>query len=162
VANFGHLAEGEPTQAGAGGICNLPISEERMASTRRAPGREVKEAEAELDHPEDGNARGRNFCGWVVETRIDRAPELASYCLRSDRTKAPVNRSAMARVRRNGALEKTGAHIQAEGSQTERCAQNQRTQQSDGHERIKAGLGFGKGACRDVRSSIHGNLQWKK
>jgi hypothetical protein len=30
--------------------------------------REVKQAEAELDHPED-NARGRSFCGWVVETR---------------------------------------------------------------------------------------------
>jgi hypothetical protein len=37
MANFGHLAEGEPTQAGAGGICNLPISEERMAVTKRVP-----------------------------------------------------------------------------------------------------------------------------
>jgi hypothetical protein len=134
-------------------------------------GREVKEAEAELDRPEDGNARGRISCGRVAETaprysngvlrEIDRAPKLASYCLRSDRTKAPVNRSAVARVRRNGALEKTGAYIEAESSQTERGAQNQRTQQRDGHERIKA-LGFGNGACRDVRSSIHGNLQWKK
>jgi hypothetical protein len=119
-------------------------------------GREVKEAEAELDRPEDGNARGRISCGRVAETaprysngvlrEIDRAPKLASYCLRSDRTKAPVNRSAVARVRRNGALEKTGAYIQAESSQTERCGQNQRTQQRDGHERIKARLGFGNGA----------------
>jgi hypothetical protein len=31
-------------------------------------GREVREAEAELDRPEDDNARGRNFCGWVAET----------------------------------------------------------------------------------------------
>jgi hypothetical protein len=37
VANFGHLAEGEPTQAGAGGICNLPICKERMAATGRVP-----------------------------------------------------------------------------------------------------------------------------
>jgi hypothetical protein len=37
VANFGHLAEGEPSQAGASGICNLPISKERMAVTRRVP-----------------------------------------------------------------------------------------------------------------------------
>jgi hypothetical protein len=73
-----------------------------------------------------------------------------------------VNRSAVARVRRNGALEKTGAYIEAESSQTERGAQNQRTYQRDGHERIKARLGFGYGAYRDVRSSIHGNLQWKK
>ena len=135
--------------------------------------REVKAAEAKLDHPEDGNARGRNFCGRVAKTRhdirtgcairreIDRAPKLAGYCLRSDRTKAPVNRFSVARVRRNGALEKTGAYIQAESSQTERCGQNQRTQQSDGHERIKARLGFGNGAYRDIRSSIHGNLQWK-
>jgi hypothetical protein len=93
---------------------------------------------------------------------IDRAPGLAGYSLRSDRTKAPVSRSAVARVRRNGALEKAGADIQAETSQTERRAQNKRTQQSDGHQRIKAGLGFGDGAYRDIRSGIHGNLQWKK
>jgi hypothetical protein len=93
---------------------------------------------------------------------IDRAPGLAGYSLRSDRTKAPVSRSAVARVRRNGALEKTGADIETETSQTERCAQNKRTQKRDGHERIKAGLGFGDGAHRDVRSGIHGNLQWKK
>jgi hypothetical protein len=35
VANFGHLAE--PSQAGASGICNLPISKKRMAVTRRVP-----------------------------------------------------------------------------------------------------------------------------
>jgi hypothetical protein len=47
-----------------------------LQSQRRTDGgdearssREVKEAEAELDHPEDGNAWGRSFCGWVVETR---------------------------------------------------------------------------------------------
>jgi len=37
VANFGHLAEGEPSQAGASGICNLPISKEWMAVTGRVP-----------------------------------------------------------------------------------------------------------------------------
>jgi hypothetical protein len=173
VANFGHLAEGEPTQAGR--QRNLQSADQRRTDggDEARASREVKAAEAELDHPEDGNARGRNFYGWVAETaprysngaailrEIDRAPKLASYCLRSDRTKAPVNRSAVARVRRNGALEKTGAYIQSESSQTERCGQNQRTQQSDGHERIKARLGFGNGAKRDFRSSIHGNLQWK-
>jgi hypothetical protein len=131
-----------------------------------------KEAGAELDHPEESNARGRNSCGpggrdgadirtaRAMLRGIDRAPGLAGYSLRGDRTKAPVSRSAVARVRRNGVLEKAGADIQAESSQTERCAQNKRTQQSDGHQRIKAGLGF-DGAYRDVRSGIHGNLQWK-
>jgi hypothetical protein len=122
-------------------------------------GREVKQAEAELDHPEDGTRGVGIFAAGWSRREIDRAPKLAGYCLRSERR---VNRSAVARVRRNGALEKTGAYIQAESSQTERGAQNQRTQQRDGHERIKARLGFGNGAYRDVRSSIHGNLQWKK
>lgn len=73
----------------------------------------------------------------------------------------PKRRSAVVRVCRNGALEKTGADIQAERSQTERCAQNKRTKQSDGHERIKARLGFGNDAYRDIRSGVHGNLHWK-
>ena len=123
----------------------------------------MKQAEAELDHPEDGNARGKEFLR--LGGRDERLTGRLSWRVIGCAVKEPkrrVNRSAVARVRRNGALEKTGAHIQAESSQTERCGQNHRTQQRDGHERIKARLGFGNGACRDVRSSIHGNLQWKK
>jgi hypothetical protein len=116
---------------------------------------------------------GKGFCGWVAETRhdirtgrairreIDRALKLAGYCLRSDRTKAPVSRSIAARVRRNGLLEKAGAYIQAESGHTECCAQDKPAKQSDGHQRIKACLGFGNGAYRDIRSDVHGNLQWK-
>jgi hypothetical protein len=48
---------------------------------RARAGREVKEAEAELDRPEDGNARGRNFCGWVAET----APRCSSGMCNSAR-----------------------------------------------------------------------------
>jgi hypothetical protein len=109
-------------------------------------GREVKQAEAGSGHPEDGNARAGIFAAGWSRREIDRAPKLASYWLRSDRTKAPgqpIRRGAGAP---DGALEKTGAYIQAESSQTERGAQNQRTQQRDGHERIKARLGFGDGA----------------
>src|SRR5712692_81047 len=88
---------------------------------------------------------GRVLLGWVF---------FASVMARNRQSADPP------RVRRNGVLEKTGAYIQAESSQTERCAQNKCTKQSDGHERIKS-LGFGNGAYRDIRSSIHGNLQWK-
>ena len=75
-------------------------------------GRAVKEAEAELDRAEDGNARGRNFCGRVAETaprysngvlrEIDRAPKLASYRLRSENQSAgqPIRRGAGAPERR--------------------------------------------------------------
>lgn len=88
VANFGTSPKPSQTQAGASGICNLPISEERMAVT--SAHREEKEAEAKLDHPEESeidevhSARPPRDLRWATR-RSNTRTRKASGTSRADR-----------------------------------------------------------------------------
>ena len=83
VANFGTSPKPSQTQAGASGICNLPISEERMAVT--SAHREEKEAEAKLDHPEESeidevhSARPPGICDGPHDDRTQERGKLRGH-----------------------------------------------------------------------------------